>query len=628
MIHLRRALMLGCISALLLNVPPVSSADFSLNILGIDSQRRPTISITGLTTGLYALDASTNLNQWFRLTSSAASAGPLTFLHQEASQLGTVYYRGLQLPDVAAIVTQVDSNKVATGLITFENGGALALTNETGVRYIFSVAPSNVLETVAIRMQLVTNFSSFPFLNESRTAVLFEPSGFQFHGGGTLEILSPTNIPTASVSSFSFNSQGTGFFLTPDVVETNRIRIPVTHFSGVGSALWTPSERTSATITTVENARDRMAHQVATEIAQQQNRNLQHEDPPTNFDLNELVISHQQDYYDSVLKPLFPQAASDCALAKFLIRELISMDHESQVLGITNGPASGFLSSPDWKPWKCNCIQEALEECENGVIADRTMVKALVGIERNAALLGGASAMEECGFGSLNEFLSKAAANKLPCLPEWFGDVTYSDGGDITRDCSGGFADVTCTATTSASLNFDAYVENVEFLDESFPPFFSRQTWTLKLFPDAKGALESSVLNSQKTPCGAAITESHREIGYGSGPLDLEIRFVFENNELTDFNIEMVVGGDLQIKTSKIDTSTIGPCPGGGSGSSHTDTGKGEVFLNPEPVSIDEVTFTKRTTTALEGTVQGIRVGPDSIIMPYYWTFSLHRNAP
>jgi hypothetical protein len=627
MLRARRGFGLAILSTLLISIQPARSADFSLNITSLDSQRRPTLSMSGLTTGRYALDASTNLTQWFRLTSASASAGPLVYLHQEAAQLGTVFYRGQQLPDAVAIVPQVDSNYVAVGMVTFAEGGSLALTNESGVRYTFTVAPSNVIEAVAIRMQLVTNFASFPYANESRTAVLFEPSGFEFHGSGLLEIQYPTNIPIAKVSSFAFNSKGAGFFLTPDVVTSNRIRIPVTHFSGVGSGLWAPSERTAATMANVENARDRSAHEIASVLGEERNRIDRGEPPATTSELAELVLQREQNHYDNVLKPLFPQAATDCALAQSLIPELLGMDRSDQLLGITNGPASAFLGSPEYKSWMCNCAQEALNACTNGVISDQTLVEKLIAIERNFALLGIGSAFEECGLGSYDALIEQAVNKKLPCVPDWFGSVSYSDGGSRTADCSGGTPGKTCSTTFSASLNFEAHVDRVELLDESFPPFFYRQTWTLKLFPEANATYGRNSRSSETIPCGATSTTTRNLSGAGSGPLDLEVVFVFEDNELVDFTIDTAEFGGVRINWSEVASTVTGPCPGGGSGSSSSHNFAGNVSLTPQPAIIDRITFTKRTTTALEGSLRGTRVGIEGIQMPFSWTFSLHRNA-
>lgn len=627
MIYGRLAVMLGWIAVVSTSSLPVSGADFELRIVGVDSQRRPTLSLSGLTTGRYGLEASTNLTQWFSVTSAPAGVEPVSFVHNEAAQLGTVFYRGRQIVEGSLVMPQVDSNRVAVGLITMADGGSLVLTNEAGVRYTFTVTPSNVLDTVAVRMTLVTNFASFPYENEMRTAVLFEPSGFEFHGAGLLEILYPTNVPHLKISSFAFNGEGGGFHLTPDVVSSNRVRIPVTHFSGVGNGLWAPTERSKAINALVENRMDRMSQEMAGILGRERDQVLAGgEETPLSVLATE-VENRQKDYYDNYLKPFFAEAEKDCALALSLTPRLLGMERQSQLLGITNSPASSFLGSETSAKWTCNCLAEAIKACEEGRISDQSLMKALLGAERQSALLGGGSAMDGCGLGSIDTFMEQALNRKLPCVPDWIGTISYSDGGSRSWDCSGGSPGVTCTASSSAVLNFEADVERATLEDDSFPPFFSRQTWTLKFFPEANGSFSSDSRSVQRLDCGGTITTTHRKSGANSGPLDLEVVFVFENGELSDFNIQMVVHGELAVKTVETATGVITPCEGGGTGSSSSNIFLDTVFLDPEGVNIDEVAFTKQTAVALEGTARGTRVAVNGITMPFSWTFSLRRNG-
>lgn len=622
MTRFRFALVLGSIAAWM-NFTPLWGAEFRLSVTDVDAQGRPTLSLSGLTTGQYRLEASTNLNQWYSLTSAPAATGPVSFTHTEAAQLGAVFYRGHQLPDVSAIVPQVDSNYFASGLITMETGGRLVLTND-GVIYSFTVGPSNVVDPVAVRMQLVTNLNSFPYLNEMRTAVLFEPSGFEFHGAGLLEITFPTNIPSLKISSFAFDGDGRGLHLTPDVISSNRVQIPVTHFSGVGTGLWAPSARTAAITALIENAGDRAANDLAGILGTERDRELSGEQPRN---LNTEITSRFQDYYDNFLKPFFTEAETDCALAQTLTQKLLGMDRQSQLLGYTNGPASSFLGSETYKKWNCNCMAEAIKACEEGKISDKTLVRTLIGFERQSRLLGDDSAMEACGLGSLDSFLDQALNKKLPCAPDWIGVVSYSDGGSRTWDCAVS-PGMTCTASSSASLSFEADVERATMVDESFPPFFTKQTWNLKFFPQASGSITRNTQSEVPKPCGGVITIATQHSGAGTGPLDLEVEFVFEDGELTDFVIQTVVNGVLAVKTMETTQTVLGPCEDGTGGSSSSKTSEGTTFFDPAGVSFDEVTFTKRTTTALQGTVRGTREGLNGIVMPYSWSFSLRRNGP
>src|ERR1035437_7139840 len=122
MIYVRFTVVLGLLAAVWAQSLPAHGEAFRLSV-AVDSQRRPTLSMSGLTAGRYLLEASTNLSQWFSVMSAPAGTGAFSFVHSEAAQLGTVFYRGRQLPELIAIVPQVDSNQVASGLITMDTGG-------------------------------------------------------------------------------------------------------------------------------------------------------------------------------------------------------------------------------------------------------------------------------------------------------------------------------------------------------------------------------------------------------------------------------------------------------------------------------------------------------------------------
>jgi hypothetical protein len=49
--------------------------------------------------------------------------------------------------------------------------------------------------------------------------------------------------------------------------------------------------------------------------------------------------------------------------------------------------------------------------------------------------------------------------------------------------------------------------------------------------------------------------------------------------------------------------------------------------MSPAGVSMDEVTFTEKTATSIEGTVTGTAIGMDGIVTPYSWKISLRRNG-
>ena len=184
-----------------------------------------------------------------------------------------------------------------------------------------------------------------------------------------------------------------------------------------------------------------------------------------------------------------------------------------------------------------------------------------------------------------------------------------------------------CTSTTTTSLAFDAEVETAEITEEfSFPPFYNMTMWKLTFHPTASGSFTHNQRHSHQTPCGAVVTTTSVASGTGSGPMTVEMEFQFVNGELTSF----VLGEGESLKMDKVTNTTTASTPCEGTtegGSTSTGTFQGIEFLDALTVVLKDVVFTKKTETELKGTVNGRRLGLDSIDMPFSWNFHVVRQA-
>lgn len=633
----------------------VSAADLRLSVAGIDDERRPTLVLSGLGAGNYGLQASTNMLQWFDLATPPSRGTELRFLHSEATKFGTLYYRGIKRQDTsvtpqAPIVAQVDSNNVAVAVVTFQEGGSLSLTNDGGTRFTFTVAPSNVLNSVAITMQFVTNFNAFPFENEMRSAVKFEPEGFRFHGAGLLEIQFPTNVPHLKLSSFGFGGQGGDFHLVPDLVNTNSVRIPVTHFSVFGTAVWGPTERTKAFETRVENVESANAHRTAELFGLVREQQLL---GCVDCGANSMaeVIQIQQDYVDRQLKPQFEAAGTDCSLFRALTPRVLGIDRQQQLLGITHG--ENFFSTASAQKAMCNCLEELVFACIAKDISAESFFQGLLGIERQGQLLG-LKTSEDCGTGSIHEWVQEAQNKKLECITEWVGTIKYSESGTYSNQRSrtfstGGATSVnvqeTIRSSMSQELSFEGGVERVELEDDSIPGLFESLTWNLYFYPDAKASYSYNHDTFKSYECRKDSegvqeeSQTHKVVGAGSGDNIVKVYINVEEGEVRAFTI--LETQSLKLKLPAANQSTDKHCP-------KKDRITGEYREQPTLVRFsnastveetfstnyvptEEIRFTTRTRDEIVGTATGQRqeLLPREgtvVLIPYKWEFSLKRR--
>ncbi len=610
----------------LLALHATTAPSLRLSIVGLDQSRRPTLELSGLTDGSYVLEASTNLSKWFTLTSAPAAQGPLRFQHLEAPSSQSFFYRGVKSTEAAPaiVVAEIDPSATTTAVVTYEDGGYLSLTNAAGVRYTFTVPPSNVVDSVAVRMTLITNFNSFPYENQMRTGVKFEPDGFVFHGAGLLQIQFPTNIPPLQVTSFGFSDSGSRFHLKPDLAATNSVRIPVAHFSGVGTGLWQPTERTKAVTKAATDSRDRAAHDLGILIAEERGRQLLGSEGQGDWNLGAEVYRKQQEYYDNYLKPFFAEAEKNCALAEFLVREVLAMERTAQLLGLDEegGGRASLLGSPQFQKWKCNCLKEAIDGCALNKIGATTFVRAWLGMERESQLLGGGDVLEGCGLGSTSDMFEQLGS--LPCSPEWVGSAKYSGKATGVVPANNG------QSTATFTLTVDAPADRSEVLEDlSFPPFFVRMRWQLDLAGIATGSEEWQSSRVEKLECGETRTTGSSSVG-GSGPLDIQVEFEFENGELTDFVVYSTSrngNSDLEMPGQYTNTETYTPCPQRpGSGYTHSEHGKMNTPRSIQHLGIDDIEWVARTPSHLEGSFNGKKPWLSGIDEQFRFTFSFRRK--
>ncbi|MFM1941269.1 MAG: hypothetical protein RI897_251 [Verrucomicrobiota bacterium] len=212
----------------------------------------------------------------------------------------------------------------------------------------------------------------------------------------------------------------------------------------------------------------------------------------------------------------------------------------------------------------------------------------------------------------------------LPCVPDWFGYLKYSDSGTGTWDCAN-TDDQSCTATTSTSLAFEADVETATIVEEfSFPPFYTMEKWRLKFVPEAAGTFSHDQQSSMSVPCGATIATTSHTSGSGSGNMVLYLDFTIENDEVVD--VVLSNGMDLALPCSETTTTVISPCPGSESGSSSEGNFSPTNFIDAHGAGFDEIQFSMKIPAVIEGSASFSTTGLDTIPLSVSLSFSVRRR--
>ena len=232
-----------------------------LDLISVNANQRPRLRLGGSTGTNYTLEQSVNLSDWVSIHTGQATNGVLEYLGAPVNG-SAAFYRARVASPPLQVYPRVDTKRVGMGLITSE-GGFCEVTALNGTRFKLTVPANCVTESVAVKMTVITNLAGVPGEGLFPAAVQFDPDGLQFMGAATLEIEFPTNIPVNQMASYAFGRTGNDFYLTPDQVGTNRVLIPVTHFSAAGTTRLRKEELANLIRLSINNARNQLNHTVA-----------------------------------------------------------------------------------------------------------------------------------------------------------------------------------------------------------------------------------------------------------------------------------------------------------------------------------------------------------------------------
>jgi hypothetical protein len=383
----------------------------------------------------YVVETSTNLTSWQQFSSVQTRNGAAAVTYNLGTNKSLLFFRaraggtntstGLQL--------QTSRSYTADGLVTPDGGGAELLA--PGLQHItLTVPPGCVTEPQTFTMTLVTNVVGLPFAQGTFGTVVLAPADLVFSGAASLEIDFPSGADPRQLVSFSANADGTDFSLTLDRFLTNRVLIPITRLGIYGSALATAAElnaflnvpriasRLSDSTGCAPKASDadgapylqsseecfgqlvQRALAVRADLNQfircnfiepatQQLTQARQQQLTSTNDIAPAVIDHAWtnlcSIYQTKIDPLWAEATQNCPLAQELLRFMLSIEREVQLLGINVNDCAIGLTNYD--VFICSgakeCLREIAECCRQGRKGGGKVTEA-IGVIRQFELLG------------------------------------------------------------------------------------------------------------------------------------------------------------------------------------------------------------------------------------------------
>lgn len=572
----------------------------NLRVVQPSAGRDPIVQVTGDVGQTNVIEASQLVASrlWWPVVSGALTNGALIHVHAGASNLPRLFYRSrVGTPEPPFTITpQLQSNITASALVT-PAGGACRFTAPNGTVYTLNVPGNAVAEGVAVRMTLVTNITGWPLTNSAPSAVRLEPEGLRFFNAAQLEIRYPTNLPPALRTSFASDGNGVDAYLTPDLQFSNRVVIPIAHFSVFGNLRVTPQQAAAMTGRSLANAERRLNQEISSRLIAEREAQLsgQPADPTVFSDIHAL----QEQFFQNEIARYLKQGFSGCDQASAVIRSALGIERQVQLLGGSISHQAEIFTGA------CQalklCTDEAMFTCTNG-LGGPAIVARLLGLERQRQLLG---LGPECGGGfSLD--------NVKDCMPIWYGTVQY------TETLSANYVEGSENVTESLQFRATHVVTNSSS--------GSGTDFSVNGVMDGSGEYQYNQLRVRPAVGPCPRTSTQREIAEaGSGTFLVVFGFQFSDGQLALMTIQSAAQqpNTVSYTGTTTDSTVVTQCSGQESKSSTITPRSGQKGLGTlvYPFGVTSGSLTA-TTNRITGSVT-IADGPGGTAV---FTVDLHRK--
>jgi hypothetical protein len=195
-------------------------------------------------------------------------------------------------------------------------GGSISVTAANGTEMTLTLPADALVDEVDISVTPLAGVDGLPFSGGLVGAVDLAPSGLLLQVPGRLTIEPAAPVPLGEQAPFGYLEDGQDFHSAPTTLDPAVIELPITHFSGGGTARGTDAERDAQQQRSPRDSSARTAQDLAGAIDDYRTGELDRD----GFD--DLVERILRDHFEQVLRPLMEAAKTDDSLALSALQQV------------------------------------------------------------------------------------------------------------------------------------------------------------------------------------------------------------------------------------------------------------------------------------------------------------------
>lgn len=262
------------------------------------------------------------------------------------------------------VTVELDEAHSQSGMFSM-NGSVMSLTASDGTVFTLEIPPGALEADTAITMTVVKSMAGAP-LSGDIFAVQLEPSGLLLDEIATLTIQPAQEIPVKEQIIFGYEGTGMDYHLAIVDPKSKEIKIKLMGFSGAGVGRGGDAEWAASLKGMAENSRTRFVNKFG-EVTQteRQKQLLGESDDNSASEFGKTLESLLDQFYDQVLLKEMAAAELDCRYAKKALHDLIFVERNRQLLGISTDDGSKTVDFEG----KFKKLNEMAEKCKKGYSA-------------------------------------------------------------------------------------------------------------------------------------------------------------------------------------------------------------------------------------------------------------------